>query len=181
VVAAARALAGHAAGCCDEAGALLVSRLGGEPRARRSRHRPRPRPPPPRARARPGTSAPRQQQPRGAEIKRFLRAGSWRNFQVRYPETEGHRSVGIRLFSWYLHRVIGLTASHPLVAVAFFQVWHLLTPLRSLFEPRIVWAVLSRDMLSRRHKLAGPRPRDVASSPASMPPLDEGTRKRNMV
>lgn len=26
--------------------------------------------------------------PRGPEVKRFLRAGSWRNFKVRYPETE---------------------------------------------------------------------------------------------
>jgi len=99
---------------------------------------------------------------------------------LRYPETEGHRSLGTRLFTWYIRRVIGLTASHPLVAAAFFQVWHLLKPLRSLFEPRIVWAVLSRELLSRRHKPAGPRPPDVASSPAPMPPLDEGTRERNM-
>jgi len=100
---------------------------------------------------------------------------------LRYPETEGYRSLDTRLFTWYLRRVIGLTSSDPLVAAAFFQVWHLLKPLSSLFEPRIVWAVLCRELLSRRHKLAGPRPRDVASSPASMPPLDEGTRKRNMV
>ena len=99
---------------------------------------------------------------------------------LRYPETQGRRSPSTRLFNWYLLRVIGLTASHPLVAAAFFQVWHLLKPLRSLFEPRIVWAVLSRELLSRRHKPAGPRPPDVASSPAPMPPLDEGTRERKM-
>ena len=31
---------------------------------------------------------------------------------LRYPETEGHRSLGTRLFNWYIRRVIGLTASH---------------------------------------------------------------------
>ncbi|HLZ56277.1 MAG TPA: FAD-dependent monooxygenase [Ktedonosporobacter sp.] len=69
---------------------------------------------------------------------------------LRYPETEGHRSLGTHLFNWYIRRVIGLTASHPPMAATFFQVWHLLKPLRSLFEPRIVWAVLSRSLLSRR-------------------------------
>jgi hypothetical protein len=76
---------------------------------------------------------------------------------LRYPETEGHRSVGTCLFSWYLRRVIGLTPSHPFVAT-FFQVWHLLKPLRSLFEPCIVWIVLSRELLSPLHKSAGLRP-----------------------
>jgi hypothetical protein len=77
---------------------------------------------------------------------------------LRSPETEGHRSLGTRFFNWYIRRVIGLTASHPLVAAAFFQVWHLLKPLGSLFEPRIVWAILSRELLSRRQKPGGPRP-----------------------
>ncbi len=95
---------------------------------------------------------------------------------LRYPETEGHRSLGTRLFNWYIRRVIGLTASHPLVAAAFFQVWHLLKPLRSLFEPRIAWAVLSRELPSRRQKPGVSRPADVASSPAPMRSLDEGTR-----
>jgi 2-polyprenyl-6-methoxyphenol hydroxylase-like FAD-dependent oxidoreductase len=95
---------------------------------------------------------------------------------LRYPETEGHRSLGTRLFTWYIRRVIGLTASRPFVAAAFFQVWHLLTPLRSLFEPRIVWAVLSRELLSRRHKPGELRPPEVASSPVPMRPLDEVTR-----
>ncbi len=94
---------------------------------------------------------------------------------LRYPETEGHRSLGTRLFNWYIRRIIGLSASHPLVAAAFFQVWHLLKPLRSLFEPRIVWAVLSRELLSRRQKPGGPRPPDVAVSPAPLRLLDEGT------
>jgi 2-polyprenyl-6-methoxyphenol hydroxylase-like FAD-dependent oxidoreductase len=64
---------------------------------------------------------------------------------LRYPGTEGHRSLGIRLFTWYLRRVIGLTASRPSAAADFFQVWHLLKPPKSLFQPRMVWAVLSRN------------------------------------
>jgi 2-polyprenyl-6-methoxyphenol hydroxylase-like FAD-dependent oxidoreductase len=76
---------------------------------------------------------------------------------LRYPETEGHRSLSTRLFSWYTRRVIGLTASHPFVAVAFFQVWTLLKPMRSLFEPRIVWAVVSKELFSRRLQLGGLR------------------------
>jgi hypothetical protein len=96
---------------------------------------------------------------------------------LRYPETAGHRSPGTRLFTWYLRHVIGLTASHPLVAATLFQVWHLLKPLGALFGPRIVWAVLSRELPSGRHKPAGPRLSDVKSSPAPMPPVDEGSRE----
>ena len=95
---------------------------------------------------------------------------------LRYPETEGHRSLGTRLFNWYIRRVIGLTASDPLVTAAFFQVWHLLKPLSSLFEPRILWAVLSKELLSRRQKPGVSLPLDVASSPVPMRPLDEVTR-----
>jgi hypothetical protein len=76
---------------------------------------------------------------------------------LRYPETEGQRSLDIRLFNWYMRRVIGLTASQPFVAAAFFQVYHLLKPLSSLFEPRIVWAVLSRELVSHRQKPGGTR------------------------
>jgi 2-polyprenyl-6-methoxyphenol hydroxylase-like FAD-dependent oxidoreductase len=101
-------------------------------------------------------------------------------YDLRFPGTEGHRSLGMYLLNWYISRVIGLTASHPFVTATFFQVWHLLKPLRSLFEPRIVWAVLSRELVSRRHKPGGPTPPDVASSPAPMPPLDKGTRERDM-
>lgn len=99
---------------------------------------------------------------------------------LRYPETEGDRSLETRLFSWYLRQVVGLTASHPQVAAALFQVWHLLKPLRSLFEPRIVWAVLSRVFLSRRQKPAGLRQEDVASSPGPSPALEEGIRGRKL-
>ena len=61
---------------------------------------------------------------------------------LRYPETRGHRSLRTRLFNWYIRRVMGLTASDPLVAAALFQVSQLLKPLKTLFEPHIVRAVL---------------------------------------
>ena len=63
---------------------------------------------------------------------------------LRYPETRGHRSLRTRLFNWYIRRVMGLTASDPLVAAALFQVSQLLKPLKTLFEPHIMRAVLSR-------------------------------------
>jgi 2-polyprenyl-6-methoxyphenol hydroxylase-like FAD-dependent oxidoreductase len=74
---------------------------------------------------------------------------------LRYPETEGHRSLSTSLFNWYICRVIGLTESHPFVTAAFFQVQHLLKPLVSLFVPHIVWTVLSRELHSRRRKQGG--------------------------
>jgi hypothetical protein len=92
---------------------------------------------------------------------------------LRYPETEGHRSLGTRLFNWYLRRVIGLTPSHPFVTAAFFQVWHLLKPLSSLFEPRIVWAVLSSELASRGQKPRISRSPEAADSPAPTRRLDE--------
>ena len=78
-------------------------------------------------------------------------------YDLRYPGTEGHRSLGMRLLNWYIGRVIGLTASHLFVTATFFQVWFLLKPLRSLFGPRIVWAVLSRGLLSHQQKPGGSR------------------------
>jgi 2-polyprenyl-6-methoxyphenol hydroxylase-like FAD-dependent oxidoreductase len=92
---------------------------------------------------------------------------------LRYPETEGRRSLETRLFNWYLRRVIGLTASHPPMAAAFFQVWHLLKPLSSLFEPRIVWAVLSSKLASRRQKPRVSRSPEAAGSPGPTRRLDE--------
>jgi 2-polyprenyl-6-methoxyphenol hydroxylase-like FAD-dependent oxidoreductase len=95
---------------------------------------------------------------------------------LRYPEIEGRRSLGTRLFNWYARRVIGLTASHPFVTVAFFQVQHLLKPLVSLFEPHIVWAVVSDELLSRRQKLGESKSPDVTLSSVPTRSLEEATR-----
>ena len=54
--------------------------------------------------------------------------------------------MATRLFNRYLRRVIELSASDLHVTMAFFQVWHLLKPLRALFAPPIVWAVLRREV-----------------------------------
>jgi 2-polyprenyl-6-methoxyphenol hydroxylase-like FAD-dependent oxidoreductase len=88
----------------------------------------------------------------------------------RHPETEGKRPFGMNLFNWYTRRVIELTASNPLVTVRFFQVRHLLKPLATLFHPRIVWAVLSKELASRRQKPVASPATDQASSlaPAHM-------------
>jgi 2-polyprenyl-6-methoxyphenol hydroxylase-like FAD-dependent oxidoreductase len=86
---------------------------------------------------------------------------------LRYPETAGHRSLGTRLFNWYTGRIIGLTASDPRVTAAFFQVQHLLKPLVSLFEPRIVWTVLKQELASHRQKPLAPLSTDEADSPVS--------------
>jgi 2-polyprenyl-6-methoxyphenol hydroxylase-like FAD-dependent oxidoreductase len=122
------------------------------------------------------TSFPRRfQQAIARRIKTawMLSAGA----DLRYPETEGYRSLEIRLFNWYFRRVVSLTAPHPLVATAFFQVSQLLKPMRSLFGPRIVWAVLSRELGYHRQKPGGSKAPDVANSTAPLPPLDEGSRQ----
>ena len=71
---------------------------------------------------------------------------------LRYPGTAGSRPLSTRLFNWYSSRVIRLTASNPLVTATFFQVQHRLKPLRALFDPRVVWAVLSSELASFRQK-----------------------------
>jgi hypothetical protein len=68
----------------------------------------------------------------------------------RYPGTEGQRPFGIHLLHWYTRRVNELTASNPFVAGRFYQVLHLLEPPTTLFDPRIVWAVLHRELVQRR-------------------------------
>ena len=92
-----------------------------------------------------------------------------------YPETQGHRSLSTRLFNWYTYHLIRLTASYPPVTAAFLQAQHLIKPLRSLFEPHIVWAVLSRELLSRRQKSGASLQTDMA--PAPIRPLNKGTEE----
>ena len=71
---------------------------------------------------------------------------------LRYPGTTGPRPLRTRLFNWYSRRVIRLTASNPLVTATFFRVQHRLKPLRALFDPRVVLAVLSSELASLRQK-----------------------------
>jgi 2-polyprenyl-6-methoxyphenol hydroxylase-like FAD-dependent oxidoreductase len=94
---------------------------------------------------------------------------------LRYPETRGQRPLDIRLFNWYIRRLIALSPFDPLMAAAFFQIYHLLKPLRSLFTSRIMWAVLTKGLLTHRQKTSQPHPPDIPDSPTSQRPLDRVT------
>ncbi|HKF36993.1 MAG TPA: hypothetical protein VKB35_08850, partial [Ktedonobacteraceae bacterium] len=67
----------------------------------------------------------------------------------RYPEAQGKRPFGTRLFNWYMRRIHELMASHPLVTQRGYEVLQLHKPLSALFEPRIVWAVMMQELASR--------------------------------
>ena len=90
----------------------------------------------------------------------------------RYPETEGKRPFGMKLFNWYTRHVLKLTASNPLVIANFFQVRHLLKPLSILFDPRIVWAVLSKELGPHRQKSVASLMMDRVSSPSPIRTMD---------
>jgi flavin-dependent dehydrogenase len=94
----------------------------------------------------------------------------------RYPETEGKRPLGMNLLHWYTRRVNELTGSNPMVAGLFYQVLHLLKPPTVLFSPRVVWAVLSKELASHRQKPVASLPTDEASSPAPTRMMDAVAR-----
>jgi 2-polyprenyl-6-methoxyphenol hydroxylase-like FAD-dependent oxidoreductase len=79
---------------------------------------------------------------------------------LRYPGTEGKRSLRTRLLNRYMRRVIELTASDPLMTATLLRVRHMLKPLSTLFQPRIILAVL-------RQELAAFRQRPTVTAPAS--------------
>ena len=94
----------------------------------------------------------------------------------RYPETEGQRPLGMKLFNWYTRHVLELTASNPLVIANFFQVRHLLKPLSILFDPRIVWAVLSKGLSPHRQKPIALLTIDKVPSPSPIRTMDTVAR-----
>lgn len=63
----------------------------------------------------------------------------------------GKRPFGLLLLHWYTRRINELTASNPFVAGRFYHVLHLLKPPTALFDPRIVWTVLRRELALRWH------------------------------
>jgi flavin-dependent dehydrogenase len=79
---------------------------------------------------------------------------------LRYPGAEGKRSLSIRLLNRYMRRVIELTASDQRVTATLLRVRNLLKPLSTLFQPRIILAVL-------RQELAGVRQQPSVTAPAS--------------
>lgn len=81
---------------------------------------------------------------------------------LRYPGTEGKRSLSIRLLNRYMRRVIELTASDPRVTATLLRVRNLLKPLSTLFRPRIILAVLRQELTAFRQQ---PTVRAPASAP----------------
>jgi len=81
----------------------------------------------------------------------------------RYPETGGKRPLGINLLHWYTRQVNELTGSNPMVASLFYQVLNLLKPPAVLFSPRVVNAVLRKQIASGRRKRGTPATRNSVS------------------
>ena len=84
---------------------------------------------------------------------------------LRYPGAEGKRSLSIRLLNRYMRRVIELAASDQRVAATVLRVRNLLRPLSTLFQPRIILAVLRRDLAALRRQ----PPCDGTASEVSAP------------
>jgi 2-polyprenyl-6-methoxyphenol hydroxylase-like FAD-dependent oxidoreductase len=66
-----------------------------------------------------------------------------------FLETQGKQTWSMRLLEWYMLRLMQLTSSNPLVVERFYQVTNMLKPPLVLFEPRIVWTVLRKELASR--------------------------------
>jgi len=90
----------------------------------------------------------------------------------RFPENEGKRPFGTDLFNWYMRRIHELMASNPLVTLRGYQVLLLLKPLSVLFDPRIIWAVLGKELASRQQKPGAARSTHEASSSTPTPTED---------
>jgi 2-polyprenyl-6-methoxyphenol hydroxylase-like FAD-dependent oxidoreductase len=73
---------------------------------------------------------------------------------LRYPGAEGKRSLSIRLLNRYMRRVTELTASEPRVTTTLLQVRNLFKPLSTLFQPRIILAVLRQELVAFRQQPA---------------------------
>ena len=71
---------------------------------------------------------------------------------LRYPGTEGKRSLSIRLLNWYTRRFIELTASDQHVATTLLRVRNLLKPLSTLFQPRVILTVLRQELAAFRRQ-----------------------------
>ncbi len=84
---------------------------------------------------------------------------------LRYPGTEGKRSLSIRLLNRYMHRVIELTASDPRVTATLLRVRNLLKPLSTLFQPRIMLAVLRQELAAFRQQPTVTAPASEGSAP----------------
>jgi 2-polyprenyl-6-methoxyphenol hydroxylase-like FAD-dependent oxidoreductase len=84
---------------------------------------------------------------------------------LRYPGAEGKRSLSIRLLNRYMRRVIELTASDPHMAATLLRVRNLLKPLSTLFQPRIILAVLRQEMAAFTQQPSVTAPASEVSAP----------------
>src|SRR5579885_44834 len=73
---------------------------------------------------------------------------------LRYPGVEGKRSLRTRLLNRYMRRVVELAASDSDLAATLLRVRNLLKPLRALFQPDIILAVLRLELAAGRRKAA---------------------------
>jgi 2-polyprenyl-6-methoxyphenol hydroxylase-like FAD-dependent oxidoreductase len=60
-----------------------------------------------------------------------------------YPAVRGRRPPGAWAMQWYLRRVLALTGAHEGVYRRFLDVVHMTAPVRALFHPTVVGAVLA--------------------------------------
>jgi len=84
---------------------------------------------------------------------------------LRYPGAEGKRSLSIRLLNRYMRRVIELAASDQRVAATVLRVRNLLKPLSTLFQPRIILAVLRQELAAFRQQPTVTAPASEGSAP----------------
>jgi 2-polyprenyl-6-methoxyphenol hydroxylase-like FAD-dependent oxidoreductase len=84
---------------------------------------------------------------------------------LRYPEARGKRSLSTRLLNRYMRRVIELTASDSRMTATVLRVRNLLKPLSTLFQPRIILAVLRRELASFRQQPTISAPVSERSTP----------------
>ncbi len=82
---------------------------------------------------------------------------------LRYPGAEGKRSLSIRLLNRYMRRVIELTASEPRMTATLLRVRNLLKPLSTLFQSRIILAVLRQELAAFRRQPTMTAPASEAS------------------
>ncbi|GCE29976.1 hypothetical protein KDA_54600 [Dictyobacter alpinus] len=86
---------------------------------------------------------------------------------LRYPGAEGKRLLSIRLLNRYMRRVIEITASDVAMAASLLRVRNLLKPLSTLFQRRIILAVLRQELIAFRQQPTITKPANEESVLAS--------------
>ena len=65
------------------------------------------------------------------------------NEDLRYPQVEAPRPLGLGLMQWYTNQLHAVAAYDPVVVRTFMQVLHMVKSPLALFSPGMVWRVLS--------------------------------------